>query len=265
MRARNGISFLFLLTLLNLGSVSSFGATCRDVEPDFDGLLAQDSVLQIAIANFESYSAYLYHELGETELTYEAFRQGLIGYTNLAKRGELSRLDTLTIIDFTKPSNEPRFFIIDLCHREVIHKSLVAHGVKSGRLYATHFSNEHNSHQSSLGFYVTTSTYSGKYDLALRLKGMEYSNSHASSRGVVMHAANYVSYEFMEKNGCQLGRSYGCPSLPKEGFKDVVDMIKEGSCLFIYYPNRSYKRYSKYLNRKDYLEDFMDVNDLANG
>ena len=112
----------------------------------------------------------------------------------------------------------------------------MAHGVRSGRLYARNFSNEENSHQSSLGFYVTTSTYSGKYDLALRLEGKEHSNSHANSRGVVMHGADYVSYEFLERNGCQLGRSYGCPSLPHDGFEDVVNMIKGGSCFFIYYP-----------------------------
>lgn len=74
-----------------------------------------------------------------------------------------------------------------------------------------------------------------------------------------MHGADYVSYEFLEKNGCQLGRSYGCPSLPFDGFEEVVEMIKEGSCLFIYYPSRSYKRYSKYLHRRNYLEDFVQV------
>src|SRR5690606_34211060 len=108
-----------------------------------------------------------------------------------------------------------------------------------------------------LGFYVTTSTYSGKYDLALRLKGMEYSNSHASSRGVVMHGAAYASYEFLEKNGCQLGRSYGCPALPYDKFDQVVDWIKEGSCLYIYHPGTSYQRYSKYLHTNYYLEDFV--------
>jgi hypothetical protein len=259
MRARNEISSLILLTLLTLVSISSFGASRRGLDPEVDELLKQDSVLQQAKADFNSFAQQIYFEIGEQDLNYEAFRQGLIGYTNLEKRGELKRLDTLTIVDFSKPSNVPRLFIIDLCKKELIHKSLCAHGVNSGRLYPKHFSNENNSHKSSLGFYVTTSTYSGKFDLALRLRGMEYSNSHASSRGVVMHGADYVSYEFLERNGCQLGRSYGCPALPHEGFDEVVDMIKEGSCLYIYYPSRSYKRYSKYLNRKNYLEDFVEV------
>ena len=259
MRARNVISFSVFLALLTLVSISSFGNVRRGIDPNIKELLTQDSVVQKAKADFNIYARCLYNDIGEKELSFEAFKQGLTGYHNLEKRGELTRLDTLTIIDFTIPSNLPRFFIIDLCNRELIHKSLVAHGVRSGRLIPKHFSNEENSHKSSLGFYVTTTTYHGKYELAMRLDGKEHSNSHANSRGVVMHGADYVSYEFLEKNGCQLGRSYGCPSLPHEGFEEVVEMIKGGSCLFIYYPSRSYQRYSKYLHRKNYLEDFVEV------
>ncbi|MBD3637269.1 MAG: murein L,D-transpeptidase catalytic domain family protein [Crocinitomicaceae bacterium] len=246
-----------MLALLTLVSIRSFSHSLSGSDPIKSDLLKQDSVLQRAKADFNTYASHLYFELGDQDLSFEALKQGLTGYHNLEKRGELSRFDTLTIIDFSLPSNTPRFFIIDLCNRQIIHKSLVAHGVRTGRLYAEHFSNEDNSHKSSLGFYVTTTTYRGKFDLALRLEGMEHSNSHARRRGVVMHGADYVSYDFLERNGCQLGRSYGCPSLPHDGFKEVVDMIKGGSCLFIYYPSNSYQRYSKYLHRKDYLVDFV--------
>ncbi len=239
-------------------AINGFGSNRGSGDPVVSELLKNDSIVQIAKAEFSVYAKYVYDEIGEKELSFEAFEQGLTGYTNLYKRNEISRFDTLTIIDFSKPSNEVRLFIIDLCAQKVIHKSLCSHGINSGRLYARKFSNENNSRQSSIGFYVTTSTYhSRKYDLALRLRGMEYTNSHASSRGVVMHAAHYATYEFLEKNGCQLGRSYGCPAVPAENFDKVVKDIKEGSCLFIYYPSRSYKRYSKYLNRKNYLEDFV--------
>lgn len=241
-------------------AINSFGFNRGSDVPSLSELLKQDSVVQMAKAEFSVYAKHVYTEIGEEQLTYEAFEQGLIGYTNLYKRGELSRVDTLTIIDFSKPSNEVRLFIIDLCSQKVIHKSLCSHGINSGRLYAKKFSNENNSRQSSIGFYVTTTTYhSRKYELALRLRGMEYTNSHASSRGVVMHAAHYATYEFLEKNGCQLGRSYGCPAVPADNFDQVVSDIKEGTCMFIYYPSRSYKRYSKYLNKKDYLEDFVQV------
>ena len=259
MRASIEKKTIVFFVLFFFSSVVSFGSNRGSLDPNVQELLKNDSIADLARLNFQSYSQYVYSELNEEQLSYEAFEQGLTGYHNLLKRNELARKDTLTIIDFSKPSSEVRLFIIDLCEIKVIHKSLCAHGRNSGRLYPKHFSNENNSKQSSLGFYVTTSTYAGKFDLALRLRGMEYSNSHASSRGVVMHAAEYATYEFLEKNGCQLGRSYGCPAVPAEGFEDVVKWIKEGSCMYIYYPSRSYKRYSKYLNRRNYLEDFLEV------
>lgn len=259
MHTKNKIIFSVLLTLLTLVSIRSFGSVPDGVDPIKYNLLKQDSVAQNAKTQFEVYATHVYAQLGDQDLSYEAFEQGLTGYLNLKKKGELKRLDTLTIIDFSKPSSVPRFYVVDLCHREVIHKSLVSHGVNTGRLYAKHFSNKTNSHKSSIGFYVTGTTYSGKFDLAMRLNGKEYSNSHARSRGVVMHAADYATYDFLDKNGCQLGRSFGCPSLPHDGFEDVVDMIKGGSCMFIYYPSNSYRRYSKYLNKKYYLEDFVEL------
>ncbi|OIQ29902.1 MAG: hypothetical protein BM555_05535 [Crocinitomix sp. MedPE-SWsnd] len=240
-------------------SFVGFGSNRGSLDPNVQEMLKNDSIADKAKENFNSYAKFVYDELNELQLSFKALEQGLTGYHNLLKRNELVRKDTLTIIDFSKPSNEVRLFIIDLCENKVIHKSLCAHGLNSGRLYPKHFSNENNSKQSSLGFYVTTTTYSGKFELALRLRGMEHSNSHASSRGVVMHAAKYATYDFLERNGCQLGRSYGCPAVPAEGFEDVVKWIKEGSCMYIYYPSRSYKRYSKYLNRTNYLEDFVEI------
>lgn len=227
-------------------------------------LLEVDSIRNQAKAEFEKYAEVVYAQINDTSLSFESLEQGLTGYWNLEKRGELSRPDVLTIIDFSKPSNEERLFIIDLCTNKIVHRSLVAHGVNSGGLYARNFSNDENSHQSSLGFYVTTTTYSGKYELALRLDGMEYSNSHANSRGIVIHAAKYATHEFMESNACTLGRSYGCPALPFDGFEEVIEKIKGGTCLYIYYPSHSYQRHSKYLNRMAYLEDFIPgCNDLA--
>lgn len=248
---------LFLFLFIGFSSIS-LGSEKPSSELDYSKLLAVDSIRQEAKANFECYVADLYADLGDTNLLFTAFEQAMTGYHNLDKYQKLSRKEVLTVIDFSKPSNEKRLYIIDLCNRKILYKSIVAHGVNSGRVYAKHFSNENNSRQSSLGFYVTTSTYSGKYDLALRLDGMEHSNSHASSRGVVMHGAKYATYEFLEKNG-SLGRSFGCPAMPYENFHQVVDWIKEGSCLFIYYPSRSYKRYSRYLNRSKYLEDFICI------
>ena len=248
----------FFLSIILLSSASGFGhSNPTPITPNFSELIRVDSIYQKSVKTFEAYAAELYADLDEPELLYEMFIEGLTGYYNMFNKDELERPDILTLIDFSKPSSEPRFYIIDLCQRKVLHESIVSHGAGSGGLYAKHFSNEDNSHKSSLGFYRTTTTYSGKYKLALRLQGMEHSNSHASRRGVVMHGAKYASYEFLDKNGCRLGRSYGCPALPYEGFEQVVEWIKNGSCLYIYHPNKSYHRHSKYLERRSYLQAFI--------
>lgn len=216
-----------------------------------------DSTQQIAALKFNAYAESVYEDLRDTSLSYTALVQGLKGYYNLSSEGKIKRKNTLTIIDFSKPSSQDRLFIIDLCNRKILHKSIVSHGVNTGRLYAQNFSNKPNSHKSSIGFYSTSTTYHGKYDLALRLDGLEYTNNKARSRGVVMHAAKYATYEFLEKNGGMLGRSYGCPALPFNHFEKVVEWIKEGTCLFIYYPSLSYQKNSVYLNQNQYLQEFL--------
>jgi hypothetical protein len=262
-RKRKKTSVFFVL--VSLLTSLAFSTSGRAEEVSASDLLNVDSIYYLAKAEFENYAMAVYQDIDDTALSYQALEQGLTGYWNLVKRNELPRKELITIVDFSKPSNEERMFIIDLCTNKIIYRTIVAHGVNSGGLYARNFSNEEHSHQSSLGFYVTTTTYSGKFDLALRIDGMEYSNSHASSRGVVIHAAKYATYEFLEQNDCTLGRSYGCPALPLENFEKVVDWIKEGTCFFIYYPSRSYQRHSKYLNRRNYLEDFIpEENNLAN-
>ena len=251
------IFFLAVIMLFVVSSHAMDNKKFKEMSPI--ELLEEDSLYQTAKTNFTSFVNALYQKANDSTLTYESFQQGVIGYMNMLKRKEIKQDRYLTIIDFSKPSTEERLYIFDACSQELVFSTVVAHGQNSGGLYATKFSNTEESHQSSIGFYVTTSTYkSSKYDLALRLDGKEYTNSHASSRGIVMHGAKYASYDYIYKYG-RLGRSFGCPALPYEYSKRVINMIKDGTCLYIYYPNKSYQRHSKYLNRKDYLTDFLSV------
>lgn len=104
---------------------------------------------------------------------------------------------------------------------------------------------------SSLGFYVTAETYNGRHDYSLKLDGQDpYFNTAARNRGIVMHGADYVSEKYIEGNG-RLGRSFGCPAIPSDVSHDVVDLIKDGSCLFIYAKN------SRYLNQCRHLDEWM--------
>ena len=144
--------------------------------------------------------------------------------------------------------------------KKVVHQSKVAHGQSSGVEFARNFSNKVSSHQTSLGFYKTAETYQGKHGLSLRLDGLEFSNSNARIRAIVIHSAEYANDEFISKNG-RLGRSYGCPSLPEKDYQQIILKIKEGSALFVYYPSKNYLDKSSLVN-SDIEIDKMNISTI---
>ncbi|WP_318958811.1 murein L,D-transpeptidase catalytic domain family protein [Lishizhenia sp.] len=190
-----------------------------------------------------------YQCLADTNLNFEAFELAYRGYTKLILSGELTKSKYLTVVDFSLSSSEKRMYVIDMEKDSIAYNTYCAHGRNSGGEYARKFSNTSGSHMSSLGFYLTSNTYSGKFDLALRLEGLERTNSKARSRGVVMHGAKYANANFLERHG-RLGRSYGCPAIPTDMAEPVINTIKGGSCFFIYHPSNYYLSQSKIL--KDY-------------
>ena len=165
----------------------------------------------------------------------ESFTQALKGFYKLKERGVIKK-DILTLIDFSLSSNSKRLWVIDLTTKTILFQSLVAHGRNKGEEFANSFSNAEQSFKSSLGFYATGEVYNGKHGLSLRLDGLEKGiNDNARNRGVVMHAADYVSNVFI-KNNKRLGRSQGCPAVPVGLSKEIINTIKDKSCLFIYHP-----------------------------
>jgi hypothetical protein len=153
---------------------------------------------------------------------------------------EFNNENLLTIIDYTRPSTEKRLFVIDLVNGRLLFHTLVAHGKNSGLNIANSFSNTSNSLQSSLGFYTTGEPYLGKHGYSLRLDGLETGiNDHARERAIVIHGAPYVSEDFIEAYG-RLGRSWGCPALPTQLAGKIIDLIKNGSCLYIHADDEDY-------------------------
>jgi len=177
----------------------------------------------------------------------QSFSEALKGFYLLKERGIIQK-DILTLVDFSLSSNVKRLWVIDLTTNTILYNSLVAHGRNTGEEFATSFSNDASSFKSSLGFYVTGEIYQGKHGKSLKLDGLEKGvNDKARERGVVMHAADYVSNAFI-KNNKRLGRSQGCPAIPVELTKDIINTIKNKSCLFIYHPSRNYIDVSKLLS-----------------
>jgi hypothetical protein len=177
----------------------------------------------------------------------DIFTLAMRGYEKLQKSG--IRKDILSIIDFSIPSTEKRLWVIDVENRKVLFHELVAHGRNTGDNVADKFSNIPNSNMSSLGFYLTGETYTGRHGLSLYLDGMDSEfNNNARARAIVIHGADYVSEDFIRTNG-RLGRSFGCPALSTESYKTIIETICNGSCLFIYFPDEEYLKKSTVLNQ----------------
>jgi hypothetical protein len=190
-------------------------------------------------------------ELKDEGLSEAAFLLAIKGFDALKRKGLIKNQQVISIADFTKASTEKRLFVIDLDKEELVYKTLVAHGRNSGKNYATNFSNEPSSFKSSLGFYVTGDTYSGKHGYSLHLEGVEKGiNDQAFNRAIVIHGAPYVTADLGNQQG-YIGRSLGCPALPEKIAGKVIEYIKEGTCLFIYAPVTNYLTKSPILQHLD--------------
>ncbi|GGB11303.1 hypothetical protein GCM10011511_38630 [Puia dinghuensis] len=201
-------------------------------------------------AAFAAEVTTLYQEfdLQEVGLTKKAFEYALKGYHYLLDHHWLNKTNIISICDLSQSSRNKRLYVLDLDQKKVLVNTYVAHGRNSGTEFANSFSNSPSSHKSSLGFYVTQGTYMGNNGLSLKIRGMERGfNDRAGSRNVVVHGSQYVGPDFLEMNRF-CGRSYGCPAVPADESETIIDLIKEGSLLFIYHPSKKYLTRSKILN-----------------
>ena len=221
-----------LIVLILIVSVSS-SIFCRSEEKkDVSTVNVVDRCLQ------------LYQEMDlEGKVNYAAFRQAVTGYYRIGER----KREVLTLIDFSKPSTQERLYVFDMKAKKMLFSSVVAHGKNSGNNYATSFSNEDGSHKSSLGFYLTESTYQGRNGYSLILEGLEKGiNDHARQRAIVMHGAAYANPSVIRQGG-RLGRSFGCPAVPQKLCRPIIDAIKGGSVMYIYAAKPDYLAQSSIL------------------
>lgn len=163
-------------------------------------------------------------------------------------RGVATSQSRLAVIDYSRPSTQPRLWVFDMRDSRLLFDEYVAHGRGSGDNFARHFSNDDGSLQSSLGLFSTAETYDGGNGYSLRMDGLEPGiNDHARSRLLVMHGAWYVDPLLALKQG-RLGRSYGCPALRPQVAREVIDNLKQGQLLFAYYPDEQWLTHSRFLD-----------------
>lgn len=187
-------------------------------------------------------------ESSAPSLSPKVLKLALTAYDNAYEMGYPLHKSYLTVIDYSKPDSDKRLWVIDLHNNKVLYNTYVAHGQGSGELYAEHFSNSNGTHASSIGVFLTRDTYYGSKGLSLRLSGLDKGfNDQAESREIVMHGAWYVNSKFAEEYG-HIGRSWGCPSVPVEMVRPIVNTIKDGSLIFAYAPKFSWLHSSRFLN-----------------
>jgi hypothetical protein len=163
-----------------------------------------------------------------------ALDAALTAYDHAARAGSIARAGLLTVIDYTRPSTEPRLWVIDLSMGRILYRELVAHGRASGDNMTRSFSNVPGSLMSSVGLFVTDAPYVGRNGYSLRLRGLEPGvNDHAFDRAIVVHGADYVSPAVATTLG-RIGRSFGCPAVRASIARPLIDTIKNGTVLYAY-------------------------------
>jgi hypothetical protein len=208
---------------------------------------AKKTPVTYASTTEEARCLYVSGEFKKYGLSQKAFEYAWRGYQYLLKKGKVQRTDILSICDFSQSSRNKRLYVIDINDPKVLINTYVAHGRNSGGEYARSFSNSPESHKSSLGFYVTRTTYYGDHGISLKIDGVEKGiNDRALARHIVIHGSEYLGDGFMESNPFN-GRSFGCPAVPADEIEELVSTIKDGSCLFIYHPSKLYFKKSKVL------------------
>ena len=230
----------FVILIIGTAPLLSMRPEPREVySPIFSSVIAGERKLN------EKNGIYDSLHLSDLGLSRTAFEEGIAGHDSLLSNGDIQNTNILSIVDLSLPSSKKRLFVIDLKTHKLVFHTYVSHGKNSGKEMATQFSNEPRSGESSLGFYVTGSTYIGHHGYSLRLNGKEEGiNDNALTRGIVMHSAAYVNERLVAKQGF-IGRSEGCPAIPRLVYRKIIEKIKNGSCLFLYSPDPFYTTHSK--------------------
>lgn len=150
----------------------------------------------------------------------------------------LTSKTVVAVIDYSLPSSDRRLWVVDLASGQTLAMEHVAHGSRSGGVWATTFSNRDGSNQSSLGAFVTANRYFGIRGLSLRLRGLEPGiNDRALARGIVLHGTTGVSAERARQG--RMGRTEGCPAVSVEAARRLIPLVEEGVLLYVWAPDRS--------------------------
>lgn len=148
-------------------------------------------------------------------------------------RGAIQKTDIIAIADYSRPSRERRFHLVDMASGAAT-SMLVAHGRGSDPAHSgwlQQFSNQDGSFASCAGAFVTGAEYVGKHGRSMRLVGLDPSNNKALDRAIVIHTAPYVT-EAMARDAGKVGRSQGCFTVTDADLRQVLERLGGGRFLY---------------------------------
>lgn len=241
------LPLVFLGFILNFSDTKTTSKSIYKTDSVKTETIKSKTLAENKVLSFEEKTTELYHQIeaGQYSLpNLETFIKAFEGYSALESQGKVKN-NILTIVDFSFSSTKERMWVIDMTNKKIVLQTLVSHGMNSGKEFAKSFSNQNESFKSSLGFFITGETYTGKHGISLKLDGQEYGlNDNARERAVVVHGADYVSKKLASRQG-YIGRSQGCPAVAPEVAPTLINTIKNKSVLFIYHPTRMYVNKSR--------------------
>lgn len=207
--------------------------------------ISQEGSYELTIA-LTTADAHLSEGLDPTVLD-----SGLVAFARAWAYGDTEELE-YGIMDYSMPSTQPRFFVLDLREGQLVYVELGAHGSGSqdpnDMALTGSMSNVSGSHASSVGLVRAAETYWGSNGYSLRLDGLEPGyNDNDRSRAIVVHGADYATQSFVDDNG-YLGRSWGCPAVDPAVHEQLIDALAEGRLLLKYFDDSSWLDNSTYVS-----------------
>jgi hypothetical protein len=161
----------------------------------------------------------------------ELLRKALVAFNR--HQANVTQRDLIAIADFAAPSYRSRFHLVNTVSGRTT-SLLVSHGRGSDPAHTgwlSRFSNQDGSLASSSGAYVTGDTYYGKHGRSRRLIGLDPTNNNAETRGIVLHAAWYVSPDLVRQHG-KIGRSEGCFAVSEKDLEQVLARLGSGRMIY---------------------------------
>lgn len=162
---------------------------------------------------------------------------GLLSLMDHASHPQIVKFIVM-FVDFRKKQKEIRLWMVDIEKRTLLLNTRVSHG--EGKKRGQKFSNIRDSHDSSVGAYVTLrQRLSGagklgtradgkkKRDVAAVVEGLDSTNNRAKSRAILIHGASYVS-------ATRAAPSWGCFATRPEDNRKIVARMQNGGFIYAY-------------------------------